>query len=135
MRRFPWIKRTGRSAESGNALIEFAFVLPMLLLVVFGITEFGRALMTVNVLAAAAREGARVAAVGGDSTAVVTRVMDVLDAANITPAPGGITITGPDANKAITVRVESNFDVLSAKILPMQGTILLSGTTVMRFEG
>ncbi len=135
MRRFPWTKRAGRSAESGNALIEFAFVLPLLLLVVFGITEFGRALMTVNVLTAAAREGARVAAVGGDSTAVVTRIMEVLDAARITPAVGGITVIGPGANRAITVKVESEFEVLSAKILPMQGTILLSGTTVMRFEG
>ncbi len=122
--------------QSGNAVIEFALVLPMLLLVVFGITEFGRAIMTVNVLTAAAREGARVASVAGaDSAAVTTRVMEVLDAARITPAAGGITITGPDANKAITVTVETDFEILSAKVLPAQGIIRLRGSAVMRFEG
>lgn len=125
----------GRTAESGNAVVEFALVLPILLLVVFGITEFGRALMTVNVLTAAAREGARIAAVGADSTTVVTRVMDVLNAANVTAVANGITVAGPDANKAITVTVETDFQVLSAKVLPMQGIIRLRGSTVMRFEG
>lgn len=127
--------RNGRT-ESGNAVIEFALILPLLLLVVFGITELGRALMTVNLLTSAAREGARVASVtGADSTAVTARVMQVLDAANITPAENGITISGPDANKAITVTVETDFEILSAKILPVQGIIRLRGSTVMRFEG
>ena len=125
-----------RTRESGNAVIEFALILPLLLLIVFGITELGRALMTVNVLTAAAREGARVASVAGaDSAAVVTRVMEVLNAARVTPAADGITITGPDANKAITVTVETDFEILSAKILPVQGIIRLRGSTVMRFEG
>jgi Flp pilus assembly protein TadG len=125
-----------RGAESGNAVIEFALILPLLLLVVFGITEFGRALMTVNVLTSAAREGARVASVAGaDSVAVAARVMQVLDAANITPAEGGIIVSGPDANRAITVTVESDFEILSAKILPVQGIIRLRGSAVMRFEG
>ena len=126
-----------RGAERGQALIEFALVLPILLLVVFGITEFGRALMTVNVLNAAAREGARVACVGGDSTAVVTRIMAVLDAANIEAQPDDILVTGPDANRAVTVTVEADFQVLSAKVLQeagMVGTIRLQGRTVMRFE-
>ena len=39
-----------REANGGNAVIEFALILPLLLMVVFGITELGRAIMTVNVL-------------------------------------------------------------------------------------
>lgn len=127
------IRRLGKR-RSGQAVIEFAFVLPLLLLLVFGITEFGRALMTVNVLTAAAREGARAAAVGADSTGVFNRVNAVLNAANITAT--GITITGPDANRAITVTVVADFVVLSANVLPptMRGTFSLQGSTVMRFE-
>lgn len=131
-----WPTYKDRGANRGNAVIEFALILPLLLLMVFGITELGRAIMTVNVLTQAAREGARVAAVAGaDSTAVTARVMEVLDAANITPAAGGITISGPDANKAITVTVETDFQILSAKALSIQGVIRLKGSTVMRFEG
>ena len=41
----------------GQSLIEFALILPMMLVVMFMITEFGRALYTYNVLATAARAG------------------------------------------------------------------------------
>ena len=42
--------------ETGQNLIEFALVVPMLLLLVFGIAEFGRAWMTKSILTGAARE-------------------------------------------------------------------------------
>lgn len=45
--------------ESGAAIIEFALVTPLLLLLVFGIIESGRAIYTVNALASAVRDGAR----------------------------------------------------------------------------
>jgi Flp pilus assembly protein TadG len=44
-------------------MVEFALVMPILLLLVFGVTEFSRAWMTMNVITAAAREGARLAVV------------------------------------------------------------------------
>jgi Flp pilus assembly protein TadG len=59
------MKRTGepRGAEAGAAVVEFALVAPLLLILVFGIIDLGRAYATLNQLAASAREGARVAAV------------------------------------------------------------------------
>src|SRR5919202_6635011 len=51
------------SSELGAAIVEFAIVLPLLLLLVFGIADFGRALFIKNNLTSAARSGARVAAV------------------------------------------------------------------------
>lgn len=48
-------------SQRGSALIETAFVLPILLLVAVGIFEFGRAYQTWEVMTNAAREGARVA--------------------------------------------------------------------------
>ena len=47
--------------EEGAALIETAFVLPIMLLVCVGILEFGRAYQTWQVVTNASREGARVA--------------------------------------------------------------------------
>jgi Flp pilus assembly protein TadG len=41
------------------AAVEFAILLPVLLLIVFGITEFGRALYNYNTLVKAARDAAR----------------------------------------------------------------------------
>jgi Flp pilus assembly protein TadG len=49
--------------EQGVAVVEFALVAPLLLILVFGIIDLGRAYSTLNQLAASAREGARFAAV------------------------------------------------------------------------
>lgn len=53
--------RSRLGSERGQALLETAFVLPIILLVSIGIFEFGRAYQTVQVMTNAAREGARVA--------------------------------------------------------------------------
>src|SRR5919201_6346799 len=52
-------------SERGAAIVEFAIVLPLLLLFIFGIIDFGRALYMKNNLTLAAREGARIASVQG----------------------------------------------------------------------
>ena len=49
--------------EAGVALLEFALLVMVLLLLVFGAIDFGRALFTSNNLTSAAREGARYGAV------------------------------------------------------------------------
>lgn len=51
--------------ERGAELVEFALVLPLLLLLVLGAIEFGRAYFTYNILAKAVRDGARYAATTG----------------------------------------------------------------------
>ena len=54
-----WFQRARR--QDGAALIETAFVLPIMLLVCIGILEFGRAYQSWQVVTNASREGARVA--------------------------------------------------------------------------
>jgi len=54
-----WLSRTRR--EDGAALVETAFVLPIMLLVCIAILEFGRAYQTWQVVTNASREGARIA--------------------------------------------------------------------------
>lgn len=121
----------------GQAVIEFALVLPLLLLVLFGITEFGRAWMTVNILTQAAREGCRLAAVTGPDIALVNdRATEVCTSAGITPT--NITVTPPDPmdpNNRVIVVVECNFTVIPGTFLgTFSGTIPLRATSVMRHE-
>jgi Flp pilus assembly protein TadG len=125
-----------RSDSRGNAVIEFALVLPILLLVLFGITEFGRAIMTKNILFTAAREGARLAAVSpiSDTLSVQGRVVDVLDAANVDVKE--ITITYDPGTRSIEVSVTNDFEVLSAGVLgSFVGVFELRGIASMRYEG
>jgi len=59
------------SRDSGASLVEFAILLPLLILLVLGIIEFGWLLGLNNDVRHGAREGARYAAVdGGDNAAI-----------------------------------------------------------------
>ena len=90
MRRF-------RHDRSGQNLAEFALVLVMLLLLVVGICEFGRAWNLYQILANAAREGARLAALPSGFTtpaAVTAQVQNYLSTGNVDPAKATITIGG-----------------------------------------
>lgn len=68
--------RRFRRDESGVALLEFALFVSVLLMLVFGIIDFGRALFTANNLVAAAREGARYGARVTNPGAVLSAIRD-----------------------------------------------------------
>lgn len=86
-----------RTDRSGQNLVEFALVLVMLLLLVVGVCEFGRAWNLYQILANASREGARLAALPSGFTtagAVTTRVQGYLTNGNVDPSKAAITIGG-----------------------------------------
>ncbi len=59
IRLFPPFSKGGREDRNGQALVEFALVIPLLLLLVMGVFDLGRGIYAYNVVASAAREGAR----------------------------------------------------------------------------
>src|SRR5205085_4739777 len=61
--------------EDGAAAIEFAIVTVLLLLIVFGILEYGRSYSQIEVLNGAAREGARIGAVQGTRSDIEAAVL------------------------------------------------------------
>ena len=126
-------KRANR--ENGQSLVEFALLLPLLVVILFGIMEFGQLWMTMNVLTGAAREGARVAAVTApDANQVRNAVQSVLNGANINNA--SISVSGPDAANQVTVTVQINYTVTTANIIPgFNGTFQLTRNSTMRWEG
>jgi Flp pilus assembly protein TadG len=74
------------ACERGSQLVEFALVLPLLLLVVLAIADFGFIFQRFEVVTNAAREGARVAVLPGYTVAdVEARVIAYADAGG---APG-----------------------------------------------
>lgn len=70
--------------EKGAALVEFALVVTLLMLLVFGIIEFGRILHTQLVVTSAAREGARKAVVTGDENDIETAISNATASLNAT---------------------------------------------------
>lgn len=59
----------------GQALPEFALVLPVFLLLVMGVVDFGRGILYFNMLDNAAREGARTGIISGDTVQQICQTM------------------------------------------------------------
>ncbi len=89
-----------RKCESGQALVEFALVVPILLILVIGVFEFGRAWNSHQVITDAAREGARRAVIYdvGDPEVRKAEVKDAIGSVLASAAlkPARATITFPD---------------------------------------
>jgi Flp pilus assembly protein TadG len=64
-----------RTSENGTALVEAAITIPILLLLMVGIFEVGRAYETWQVLVNAAREGARMAVTPGSDSGTVRGIV------------------------------------------------------------
>jgi Flp pilus assembly protein TadG len=103
-----------RAGQSSQALIEFALISPVLLLLLFGIIDIGRAVFYYDSLSHAAREGARTAAVAPNAlptnATVLATVRTQLVGVPVTePCPQGpITSATPPANAAWLYVTEPN---------------------------
>ena len=100
--------------ERGNALVEAAITIPVLLLIAVGIFEFGRAYQTWQILTNAAREGARVSVLpNGDPNAVEDRVREYLQNGQLPEyATAAVTV-----DRSATVIVNGNAEVASQIIV------------------
>jgi Flp pilus assembly protein TadG len=123
--------------QSGQSAVEFALVLPLLLLVLFGIIEFARAFNAYNDLNQMAAAGARFAAVGrypGD-TSLKSSEADTATSRNATLQVQYFLNGVLQGTCAVgdSVRVTASAPVTIAKVV-RQATITLNGKAEMRVE-
>jgi Flp pilus assembly protein TadG len=112
-------------------MVEFAIVMPLLLLLVFGIIEYGRGYNVKVELTGSVREGARELALGGSNAEARQAVIDA--APGLNPAPSEFTITrcpadGSDGRAIMTV----TYDLDALTPLVPSGSIRLTARGVMR---
>jgi Flp pilus assembly protein TadG len=93
-------------------MIELALILPLLVMVLIGIVDFGRAYSAQISITGAAREGARMLALGGNSTSVTGAVNGAKGAANVTSIVQTACPTGSNATSTsvATVVVNASFE-------------------------
>jgi len=124
----------------GQGLVEFALVIPILMLLLIGIVDLSRAWMAKNVVTAAAREGARGYAIAdGNYGAGVSRCNQVLSSAGLNGASCSGSLVGgggPGAPSTVVWTASYPFQVTIAGFIPgIPGTTLqLSSTTTMLKE-
>jgi len=132
------MRRSTDRRDRGAAAVEFALVLPVLLLVVCGIVDFGRAYNAQVALTQAAREGARLAALSQPN--VVSRTQGAA-----VPLSGvGVSVTACPAGStgdAVVVTSYSFSFVTPVGALAglfgagFGGPISMTGRGVMRCQG
>lgn len=123
--------------ERGQATVELALVLPVLLLLLAGTMECGRIFYAYLTISHAAREGARAAALGqrdSQISNVVTSRAVTLDSAKIT-----VKVTPGFSSRTRGTAVEVNVDYPLPIIVPVIAQLLpnpfiISARTVMREE-
>ena len=99
-----------RGKDRGAAVVEFALLLPLLLLLLFGIIDFGRALNAQITITQAAREGARLDALGQPNVVSRTQAAAVglsgVTVTVVTSCPPG---AGPGVNADVEVTYPFTF--------------------------
>lgn len=136
------LRRLGGS--SGQTTVEFAFVIPLLCILLIASVDFGRAVLCWLDSTHLANLGARMAAVntappGGTTlqswlvTQAVSKDMAGKGSTSSVPSPAKVCITFPDgaaAGNPVTVTVSVDYH-----LIPFVGTTLpLKGSSTMRLE-
>ena len=142
-----YLKPQQRKREGGQNLLEFALVLPMLLIVAFGVLDLGRIFFATIGLTNAAREGVRYLTihpddVSNDYAAYWGSKSAAIDEANysgISVSDGQVTVTCSNADSddycdsgtPATVTVTYDFDLVLGWVLPTPITITRSAVMVV----
>ena len=139
--------------DHGGAIVEFAIVLPLLLVLTFGILEFGILFYDKAVLTNATREGARAGIIFKEATSGYLSLSDIEDIAeaycterlisfsDTAPAPvSEATRTGTTTGDKLTVKITYQFNFLAfSNVIALFGNnfsdiLTLESQTVMLLE-
>jgi hypothetical protein len=161
MFRRPTLQNNRRQQRQGTTIVETAVVLPVFLLLLFAILEFGHAQLINNMLSSACRNAARVGAVEGSTTAQVeSRVEQTLgtvvplsavqiyvknassfDGGSSTPSSGAGLEALPDAElrdmesrTLFVVRAKIPYNEIAIVPMPFLADVVLDAQAFMRHE-
>lgn len=123
--------------QKGQALVEFAIILPVLLLLVMGIIQFGLMFNSYISVCSASREGARVGVVGSTDAQIESAIRT--DFPSINTSDLTIAVTTPDSNRtpgeALTVTVTYKYHITIPIIKNLlSDAINIRSQTSMRIE-
>jgi Flp pilus assembly protein TadG len=124
--------------QGGASAVEFAFIVPLLLVLILGIAEFGRAFQVQGTLSAAAREGVRTMALQNDPAAARAMVRSVASSLSptLTDAQIGITPATCPTTYPNSTSVRVTLTYRMPFITGFFGSgVPLSATGVMRCNG
>ena len=111
MRRIrPGKRHLQQDSEGGAVAVEFALVIPLLLLILCGIFDFGNLYFQMDLVNNAARQGARLAAVNEETSSAINTAIQQSYGNNLTTV---VTPASPTSGSNVTVTVTSNVTIMT----------------------
>ena len=134
---------SGYRSEDGQALVEFALVVPLILLLILGLTEFSRAWNTQQVLTDTAREALRSSVVANSEYTyeqMRAQIDQALVRASLDPERAQVTVEGWRGGTGTPARIVIDYRYEIAFLSPVfgwtteDGSLALTTSFVMRNE-
>lgn len=124
--------------NKGQSLVELALVLPLILLLLMGVAEFGRVFHTYLIITQGSREAARLAVVGGGDTAITRRVEEVTNT-SLDESKLQIEISPAERERIrgtpVIVTVKYQLDLIIPNVMNiLPDPFIITSRTVMRME-
>lgn len=123
--------------QKGQSLVEFAIIVPILLLIVMGIFQFGMMLNAYLTIENVSREGARIGIIGSSDAEINSAI--IASSSNLDPLKLTVSITPDEASRksgdTLTVKVTYNYELTIPIISNLfNSEAVLNGQTSMRIE-
>ena len=146
------LRRRGKDGQRGIVGVEFALLLPIFMMILFGIVEFGTAFYKQQIITSAVREAARYGITATEprpsTSQIITRANNYLDEVGLDSAQSTVSITsaGGTVGQFLTVQISypTGLDVLNKFIPGVAGgatgdgtagsSLSLSATAVMEHQ-
>ncbi|WP_223592031.1 TadE/TadG family type IV pilus assembly protein [Neobacillus bataviensis] len=122
-------------SEKGQSLVEFALILPILILLLLGIIDFARIFHVYLTMDHAGREAARAASIGKDDSNIKSTAINNASSIGLTADKIVVTPTGTRSSGSnVTIKITYPVTFLTPMIGNIIGPLTLTDTTVMRVE-
>ena len=121
--------------ERGQSLVEFALVLPVLLLILVGIFNFGQLFYSNIVINEAARDAARYASIGVSQTEILQVIGQDCQTLNVSQVNTSISQPYPQSSgMPVTITITYPVPIMLPLSLFLPSTIQLHAVMTMRVE-
>ena len=132
-----WTSRARGRRRKGQALVEFALALPILLLLLAGVLDVSRAYSRSGVIVSAAHQGARYGVSNPtDVTTIKARAIEEAAGSGVTIDQNLITVSTPsgtDSGDSLTVQVTYQFNPFLGRVLNLTTVTIRRDCTMVIF--